>query len=89
MFSGTCSPDDNREPGAGGVRARQTAIYLAHVAFGLTYTEIGQIFRRDRTTIAHACAVIEDLRDDPAIDQALTAIERVLAALPSVMRPIV
>jgi hypothetical protein len=88
MFSGTRSPDDSREPSVGDVRARQTAIYLAHVAFGLTYTEIGQIFRRDRSTVAHACAVIEDLRDDPAIDQALTAIERVLAALPGGMRPI-
>ncbi len=59
--------------------ARQTAIYLAHVAFGLTFTEIGHLFARDRSTVAHACNVIEELRDDPTIDQALTIIETVLA----------
>lgn len=55
--------------------ARQTAMYLAHVTFGLTFTEVGRLFRRDRTTVAHACAVIEDLRDDPAIDRALSILE--------------
>src|ERR1041385_828321 len=36
--------------------ARQTAMYLAHVAFGLTYSEIGRGFRRDRKAVTHACA---------------------------------
>src|SRR5688500_12579730 len=30
--------------------ARQSAMYLAHIAFGLTYSEIGRAFERDRTT---------------------------------------
>jgi hypothetical protein len=58
--------------------ARQTAMYLSHVAFGLTFTEIGHLFERDRTTVAHACAVVEDLRDNPAMDQALSILEAAL-----------
>ncbi len=61
--------------------ARQMAMYLAHVAFGLNYTEVGSIFARDRTTVAHACALIEDLRDDPVLDRALSALEAVLPSL--------
>src|SRR4029077_12068941 len=41
--------------------ARQVAMYLAHVACGLTLTEVGQVFVRDRTTVAHACGRVEDL----------------------------
>lgn len=53
-------------------------MYLAHVAFGLTFTEIGHLFHRDRSTVAHACCVIEDLRDMPSIDRSLTIIENAL-----------
>lgn len=59
---------------------RQVAMYLAHVALGLTLTEVGRLFGRDRTTAAHACRVVEDRRDDPAIDAQLTAIELAVAA---------
>jgi len=44
--------------------ARQVAMYLAHVAFGLSFEAIGRAFGRDRTTVAHACRVVEDSRDD-------------------------
>ncbi len=60
---------------------RQTAMYLAHVAFGLTYTQIGQLFSRDRTTVAHACGAVEERRDDPVIDRALTTLEEALQLL--------
>src|SRR5947208_7954986 len=40
--------------------ARQVAMYLAHVAWGLTLTEVGNVFVRDRTTVAHACGLVED-----------------------------
>ena len=62
-------------------RARQTAMYLAHVAFGLSFTRIGICFGRDRTTVRHACALIEDRRDDPALELGLNAIEAGLLAL--------
>lgn len=61
-------------------RARQLAMYLSHVVLGRSLTEIGDAFGRDRTTVAHACAVIEDLRDDPAFDAEVTALEHRLEA---------
>jgi chromosomal replication initiation ATPase DnaA len=61
--------------------ARQAAMYLAHVSCGLTLTDVGQIFARDRTTVAHACAVIEDRRDDPVFDRALELMEWAIPAL--------
>src|SRR3954447_14983959 len=39
--------------------ARQVAMYLAHVAWGLNLTEVGHVFARDRTTVAHACGLVE------------------------------
>lgn len=61
--------------------ARQMAMYLAHVVFGLSYTRVGICFGRDRTTVRHACALIEDRRDDPALELALAALEAGLLAL--------
>jgi len=55
--------------------ARQVAMYLAHVACGLSLTDTGRLFGRDRTTVAHACGVIEDRRDDPLFDRALDLLE--------------
>ena len=59
-------------------RTRQTAMYLAHVVFGLSYTDVGKLFSRDRTTVAHACGAVEEWRDDPAVDRALTTLEEAL-----------
>jgi len=50
-------------------------MYVAHVNFGLKYSEIGLAFGRDRTTAAHACRVIEQQRDDRRIDAVLGTIE--------------
>jgi chromosomal replication initiation ATPase DnaA len=58
--------------------ARQTAMYLAHVHFGLSLSEVGRIFGRDRTTVAHACARAEDVRDDPTVDRVLARLEAAL-----------
>lgn len=60
--------------------ARQTAMYLAHVAFGLNLSRVGICFGRDRTTVRHACALIEDRRDDPGLEFGLTALEAALLA---------
>ena len=61
--------------------ARQVAMYLAHVGCGLSLTETGRLFQRDRTTVAHACGVIEDRRDDPIFDRALDLLEWAVPAL--------
>jgi chromosomal replication initiation ATPase DnaA len=61
--------------------ARQVAMYLAHVGCGLSLTEVGEVFGRDRTTVAHACSLVEDRRDDSALDHALELLESVLRFL--------
>jgi len=61
--------------------ARQVAMYLAHVTCGLSLTEAGHLFSRDRTTVAHACRVIEALRDDRQFDRALELLEGVVRSL--------
>ncbi len=64
----------------GTARARQLAMYLSHVILGCTLREIGDAFGRDRTTVSYACAVIEDLRDDPRFDEDVSGLERQLEA---------
>lgn len=60
--------------------ARQTAMYLAHVLLGANFTEIGHWFGRDRTTVAHACRVVEERREAAAVDRTLTALETAIRA---------
>lgn len=70
--------DELRAPsrrGPAAAFARQCAMYLAHVVLGLGYREIGRLFRRDRTTAAYACNLVEDRRDDPVIDCVLHTLE--------------
>lgn len=54
---------------------RQIAMYLMHVLLGRSLTAVGDFYRRDRTTVAHACARIEDMRDDTAFDEELCELE--------------
>lgn len=61
--------------------ARQTAMYLAHTVGGLSLTDVGNMFERDRTTVAHACAVVEDRRDDPNFDRAVELLERAVVRI--------
>lgn len=58
--------------------ARQIAMYLSHVAFELSLSRVAYAFGRDRTTVSHACHLIEDRRDDPKFDQQLDDLEQVL-----------
>jgi hypothetical protein len=60
---------------------RQIAMYLSHVVLQISLTDIGIVFGRDRTTVGHACHVVEDRRDDTDFDGFLTGIERVLTAV--------
>jgi len=57
--------------------ARQAAMYIGHVVFGLSLNRLGRGFGRDRTTARHACRTIEERRDDPKIDRALGVLEAV------------
>lgn len=62
--------------------ARQVAMYLAHVCYRLTYDEVAESFGRERSTVAHACGVVEDRRDEgSAFCEQLTKLERRLNGL--------
>ncbi len=62
--------------------ARQTAMYLAHIAFGMSLGRVAQAFGRDRSTVAYACRVIEDRREDGDFDDCLDQLEEFLRAAP-------
>ncbi|MEA2897009.1 MAG: hypothetical protein QOJ84_2624 [Bradyrhizobium sp.] len=55
--------------------ARQVAMYLAHTGFEQSFETISRVFGRDRTTVSHACHVVEDGRDDIWLDCRLEALE--------------
>ncbi len=61
--------------------ARQIAMYLTHITCGHSYTDIGCFFGRDRTTVSHACQLIEDKREDPDIDWSLDLTEHSILSL--------
>ncbi|MDG2530013.1 helix-turn-helix domain-containing protein [Caulobacter endophyticus] len=63
-------------------RARQIAIYLAHVIFHWPLTRVAFAFGRDRTTCAHACHRIEDLREDRVFDARMAALEACVRQAP-------
>lgn len=77
-------PNDLRAPTRRSPRtafARQVAMYLAHVACGLSMMEVGVLFSRDRTIVPHACEVVEDRRDDPDLDKRMERLECAVVAL--------
>ena len=61
--------------------ARQVAMYIAHVSCGLNLTEVGAMFDRDRTTVSHACEVVERRRDIGGFDHAIELIELVIRVM--------
>lgn len=61
-------------------RVRQVAMYVAHATLGLSMAEVGKGFGRDRTTVLHACHLIEDLRDDPDFERIVCTTERIAKA---------
>lgn len=72
-----------RQPGRASTsvsRVRQIAMYVTHVVMGLTMAEVGRGFGRDRTTVLHACHLIEDMRDDADFDAIVALAERVAGA---------
>jgi Bacterial dnaA protein helix-turn-helix len=75
------------EPGL--ILARHVSMYLAHVSCRMSLSDVGRLYARDRTTVAYACAVIEDRRDDPKFNSALELLEwavPMMAARPAAYR---
>jgi hypothetical protein len=64
--------------------ARQMAMYLAHVAGRVSQNEVARAFCRDRATVRHACAVIEDRRDDPRFDRLVGLLEEIVKRMADV-----
>lgn len=72
-----------RSPGRSALavsRVRQIAMYVAHVTLRLSMREVGQGFGRDRTTVLHACHLIEDLREDDEFEAIVMRVEQVVTA---------
>ena len=66
--------------------ARATALYLGHVGLAIPLTEAACALGRDRASARRACAKLEERREAPVFDRALTGLESALiqfcAALP-------
>lgn len=58
-------------------RVRQIGMYVAHTAFGMAMREVAAGFARDRTTVMHACHLVEDMRDDTEFDAIVSTFERI------------
>ncbi|MDQ0454304.1 helix-turn-helix domain-containing protein [Rhizobium paknamense] len=65
---------------------RQMSMYLCHVVLGIPQYEIARAFGYDRSTVSYACHVVEDRREDKAMDQLLLRLERVVGVLLAVSK---
>ncbi len=68
---------------AGDIFLRQMAMYLLNTVYDFNLSRVARIFERDRTTVRHACKVIEDQRDSILFDDLLTQLEQFLLTAPS------
>jgi chromosomal replication initiation ATPase DnaA len=60
-------------------RARQIAIHLARSVFAMSHKQLAAEFGRDRSTICHACQLIDGMRAaDGEFDSALRWMEALL-----------
>lgn len=62
--------------------ARQVSMYLTHVALELSLARVAAAFGRDRSTVGHACHLVEDRRDDPRFDDWVSQLEASVRAAP-------
>ncbi|MDH6269140.1 hypothetical protein M2360_004566 [Rhizobium sp. SG_E_25_P2] len=60
---------------------QQIAMYVCHVVLQMTMSEVGRGFGRDRSTVGHACARVEDRRDEAGFDRLVAAIETVTSGV--------
>ena len=63
--------------------SRRIAMYLLHVAYGYSLARVAQAFRCDRSTAGYACRWVEELRDDPAFNTRMDALEDTLRVAPA------
>lgn len=80
---GTGAPMDAVGNSRAACFSRQVAMYICHVAFGMSLTRIARVFRRDRSTVSSALHLMEDRRDDPGFDAMCEALEAAARAAPA------
>lgn len=73
----------HRRLGASDIFLRQMAMYLLNTVYGFNLSRVARVFERDRTTVRHACQLIEDQRDSPVFDDILTGLEQFLLMAPA------
>ena len=69
------------------VQARQVAMYLSHVGLEMSLSRVANAFERDRSTVAHACHKIEEMRDEAKFDAWLEALETGLMTVAPLIEP--
>lgn len=62
--------------------ARQVAMYVTHVALEMSLARVAAAFGRDRSTVSHACHLIEDRRDETQFDDWIARLEASARATP-------
>lgn len=62
-------------------RIRQFGMYIAHTMFGLSMAEVAHAFSRERTTVKHACHLIEDMRENAGFDREVSAFEYLIRSI--------
>lgn len=62
--------------------ARQVAMYLASVGFGMSLGRVARAFGRDRLTVRYACQVMEERRENSGFDRWMDALEASVARAP-------
>lgn len=62
---------------------RRVAMYLCHVGFEMSFSRVSLAFGRDRSTVGHACRLVEARRDDPVFDAWIDALETALRETPA------
>ncbi|WP_459589001.1 helix-turn-helix domain-containing protein [Aliihoeflea sp. PC F10.4] len=62
-------------------RVRQIGMYVAHTVLQVPMKHVARCFVRDRTTVQHAVALIEDLREDSDFDGIMDQVDRLARVL--------
>ncbi|SFN56467.1 dnaA protein helix-turn-helix [Cohaesibacter marisflavi] len=61
--------------------ARQVAMYLCHVCLSYPLKDIASYYERDRTTVAYACRVVEDRREEEETELLINSLESALETM--------
>lgn len=80
---GESAPLDHETRGRRVAFARQVAMYLMHIGFGMSLGRVAGAFGRDRSTASYACHRVEDARDDPGFDTLIDNLEEALRRTPA------